>query len=318
MPTTPRNLTARYASLSVLALFVVLGVRPTLAQDANAKPDPPKRTFQTMIDALTPDEVVTYKNVGDTELKLHIFRPKGATKDTPRPAYVVIHGGGWRSNTAQRFYPYANSLVDHGFVGISVEYRLASKDKTKDNATTVFDCVKDARAAVRYVRANAKQLGVDPDRIAVGGGSAGGHLALAAALFDGIDHEDEDLSVSCRPDALVLLFAVLDTSKEGYGHAFIGEDWKKLSPRHHIRPGMPPTILFHGDKDRVAPLPILNRFCKAMEENDVAYRLVLEQGGVHGYINNDMQLFDAAARQTHAFLLEHGFGPGNYVSKPNQ
>ena len=86
----------------------------------------------------------------------------------------------------------------------------------------MFDCVKDGRAAIRYIRANAKSMGIDPDRIAVGGGSAGGHVALGTALFNDFDHADEDLKVSCKPNALILLYAVLDTSKDGYGTAAIG------------------------------------------------------------------------------------------------
>jgi acetyl esterase/lipase len=270
---------------------------------ATAMADDSKRTFKSMGEALTPTEVIPYKQVGDVELNLHVFRPKGSDKADPLPAYVLIHGGGWRSNNAKHFYPYANSLVEHGYVGISVEYRLVNAKQK----TTVFDCVKDTRAAIRYIRANADQLGIDPKRIAVGGGSAGAHLAAGTALFQGIDHDDEDLTVSCRPDAIVLLFGVLDTSPEGYGNKLIGEDWQTISPRHQIRKGMPPTLIFHGDQDRVASKPILDAFCDKLKANEVPYELVLEEGGQHGHINNDMALFDDAAERTKAFLASHGF-----------
>lgn len=286
--------------IAVLSIAAVLWVATT---PAAAEEPAPRRTFATMIEALKPTELITYKQIDGRALRLHLFRPEATDARGLLPAYVVIHGGGWRSNNAQRFYPYANSLVEHGFVGISVDYRLVNQDK----GVTVFDCVKDARSAVRYIRKHAKDLGIDPDRIAVGGGSAGAHLALGTALFDGIDHVDEDRSVSCRPDALVLLFGVLDTSKEGYGNALIGKDWQTLSPLHQIRKGMPPTILFHGDKDTVAPYPVLEKFCDKLKENKVTYELVLEKGGVHGHINNDMKLFDDAARRTLKFLNEKAF-----------
>src|SRR5439155_382516 len=118
---------------------------------------------------------------------------------------------------------------------------------------TVFDCVKDARSAVRYVRAHAGELGIDPQNIIVSGGSAGGHLAVATAIFSGVDEVGEDTSVSPVPNALVLLFPVIDTSKEGYGNAKIGERWKELSPAHNVRSGLPPTIIFHGTGDTTCP-----------------------------------------------------------------
>ena len=156
-----------------------------------------KRSFSAMQSELQPSKVIPYKKIGDRELTLHLFHPEGFKPSDRRLAYVVIHGGGWRGGTPRRFYPYANSLVNEGFVGISVEYRLVGGGKE----TTVFDCVKDGRSAVRYIRAHAAELGIDPNKITVGGGSAGGHVALGTALFDAFDHADEDLSVSCKPAA---------------------------------------------------------------------------------------------------------------------
>lgn len=293
--------------LLALILCVLFASAPAALAEPNQQKEQPKRTFDAMAKALTPDAIIPYKTVGDRQLKLHLFKPKGWSADDERPAHVVIHGGGWRSNNATRFYPYANSLVAQGYVGISVEYRLASRDQKQDNPTTVFDCVKDARAAVRYIRKHADELGIDSNRIAVAGGSAGAHLALSTALFDDIDHADEDKDISCRPDALILYFAVLDTSKAGYGNAFIGDRWRELSPRHHIRKNMPPTLIFHGDRDGVAKMPILEDFVKRLKDNDVPHELVLEKGGVHGHLNRDMKLFDAAITQTQDFLNQHGF-----------
>ena len=295
------------ARLLILVFCVLFASAHAAHAEPKHKEQPPKRTYETMVKALTPDAIIPYKTINDRQLKLHLFKPEGWSKDDQRPAHVVIHGGGWRANNATRFYPYANSLVDQGYVGISVEYRLASRNQKQDNATTVFDCVKDARAAVRYIRAHADELGIDPNRIAVGGGSAGAHLALSTALFDEIDHADEDQKISCRPDALILYFAVLDTSKEGYGNAFIGPRWKELSPRHHIRKNMPPTLIFHGDNDSVAKMPILNDFVKRLKDNDVPHQLILEKGGTHGHLNSNMKLFDAAITQTQDFLNQHGF-----------
>lgn len=301
-PTLPMRLFALAACL-VLSVFA----HATHAEPELQKEQPEKRTFDTMVKALTPDAIIPYKTINDRELTLHLFKPKDWAAKDKRPAHVVIHGGGWRSNNATRFYPYANSLVSEGYVGVSIDYRLASRNQKQDNPTTVFDCVKDARAAVRYIRKHADELGIDPNRIAVAGGSAGAHLALSTALFDSIDHDDEDRKTSCRPDALILYFAVLDTSKQGYGNAFIGPRWKELSPRHHINKTMPPTLIFHGDNDRVAKMPILSDFIKRLKDNQVPHQLILEKGGVHGHLNADLKLFDKAKTQTLNFLNQHGF-----------
>jgi len=102
-----------------------------------------KRSFSSMQAELEPSKKVVYKTVKDRKLELHIFHPRGFLPADRRPVFVAIHGGGWRSGTPRRFYPYADSLVPRGFGGISVEYRLVGKPK----GNTVLDCVKDGRSA---------------------------------------------------------------------------------------------------------------------------------------------------------------------------
>lgn len=263
-----------------------------------------KRDFASMQEALQADEIISYKKVGDRELTLHFFHPEGFKPSERRPAFVVIHGGGWTSGTPRRFYPYAHALADKGYVGISVEYRLVNPKQ----GVTVFDCVKDGRAAVRYIRANAEKLGIDPGRIAVGGGSAGGHVAAGTALFDGVDHGDEDLGISCRPDALVLFFPVIDTSENGYGMKKIGTEWATISPVDRVKAGAPPTLIFHGDADKVTPYAGALLFTKRMHDAGNTCELITNPGGNHGHINQDMALFDDAIRKTAAFLAEHMAG----------
>ncbi len=278
----------------------ILGTLLVLCSSALAQ-DNGRNFFAAMQQKLQPSKVVTYKTIGTRELTLHVFHPEGFKSSDKRPAHVVIHGGGWRSGTPRRFYPYAQSLLTKGYVGISIEYRLINKKQ----GTTVFDCVKDGRSAIRYIRKNAAALGIDPNRIALAGGSAGGHVALGTALFNKLDHADEDLSISCKPNALVLLFSVLDTSKKGYGNSLIGNEWEKISPLHQLAPAMPPVLVFHGDKDGVAPYPILTKFCEKLKEHGNTCELILEKGGVHGHLNSDEKLFLDAAKRTEKFLSQH-------------
>ena len=115
-------------------------------------------------------------------------------------------------------------------VGVCVQYRLYKAG----TEVSVFECVKDARSAVRYVRAHATELGIDPQKFVVNGASAGGHLAAATALF-AFDEAGEDVSISCAPNALMLFSPVIDTSEDGYGNAKVGGRWEELSPAHRVR-----------------------------------------------------------------------------------
>jgi acetyl esterase/lipase len=197
-------------------------------------------------------------------------------------------------------YPFAAHYARQGWVGISLQYRLYNPKA----GVSVFDCVKDVRSAMRYLRDHAGELGIDPARIVVSGGSAGGHLAAATALFDEVNAAGEAGQV--KPAALVLLFPVIDTSAEGYGQAKIGERWRELSPLHQVRPGLPPTLVFHGTGDTVTPFAGARAFHEAMRQAGNICELDVNEGGVHGYLMRSRALFDETLRKSDAFLRAQG------------
>ncbi len=252
----------------------------------------------TLAAPLKPTKLVVYKKVADRELSLHVFQPEGWKAGDKRGCYITIHGGGWTGMGPERMYPFADHFAKLGLVSFSVDYRLATAKKN----TTVFDCVKDVRSAVRYVRAHADELGIDPDKLIVSGGSAGGHLAVATAMFDAMNDGGDDLKVPPTPNALVLLFPVIDTSTEGYGNAKIGERWKELSPAHNVRPGLPPTITFHGTGDTTCPFKGAQIFHDAMLKAGNRSELVVNEGGAHGYLMRTQPLYDECMMKTDAFL----------------
>jgi acetyl esterase len=256
------------------------------------------RPLESIAEKLNPTRTVVYKTVGDRQLRLHIFDPSDRPANDGRCVFLMIHGGGWTGGDARKSYPLADHFSRLGAIGVSLEYRLINRSTN----VTVFDCVKDARSAVRYLRSHAGELGIDVNRIVVAGASAGGHLAAGTAMFNGIDEASDDLSISCRPDALVLYYPVIDTSEQGYGQQKIGKRWRELSPVDHVRSGLPPTILFHGSADTVTPIAGAIQFQERMTQLGNRCQLVSQKGGSHGYFIFDLDLYHQVMDRTFEFL----------------
>ncbi|MDC1490331.1 alpha/beta hydrolase [bacterium] len=222
-----------------------------------------------------------YKEVGGHDLYLHVFYPPGHQPRTDRrPAMIFFFGGGWVGGSPTQFYPQCQHLAKRGMVAVSAEYRIKSKHKT-----TPFECVEDGKSALRWVRANADELGVDPQRIGAGGGSAGGHVAVAIATINGLNDPQDDLSVSSRPDALVLFNPVYDNGPKGFGYKKIGARFKEISPMHNLAKGMPPTIVFLGDEDKLIPVKTAGKFRDQMQQLGNRSELVVYPGQSHGFFN---------------------------------
>jgi acetyl esterase/lipase len=124
----------------------------------------------------------------------------------------------------------------------------------------------DGKSAIRWVRKNAVRLGVDPKKIAAGGGSAGGHVAAAAGTLKGLEDKNDDFSVSSKPNALVLFSPVFDNGPEGYGYERVKDRYREISPIHNIAKGTPPTIVFLGSEDKHTPVATAQKYKKLMEE----------------------------------------------------
>lgn len=258
-------------------------------------------------DINAPDRIVTYKTIGETELKLHIFTPEGYKTSESRPAIIFFFGGGWRGGTPTQFYPHSRYLASRGMVAISAEYRVESR-----NNTTPRECVMDGNSAVRWVRQHAKELGIDPERIAAGGGSAGGHVAAATATARGFEEKGEDLNISSRPDALVLFNPVFDNGPNGYGHERVKEYWKEFSPMHNIDKKTPPTIVFLGTEDKLIPVKTAEEYKRRMEENGRRCDLHLYEGQPHGFFNyNRREYYNKTVIEMDRFLSSIGYLDGD-------
>jgi acetyl esterase/lipase len=233
--------------------------------------------------------VETYKTVGDAKLNLYIFAPSAAKN---APAIVFFFGGGWTGGSPQQFEVQSRHLASRGMVAITADYRVASRHQVKPT-----QCLADARSAIRWVRANAAKLGVDPKRVAAGGGSAGGHLAAATAFISEFDEPSEDKKISATPDALVLFNpALVLAPMEGLKpEGFISKctaEWfgtkpEHISPAHNIKPGGPPAIIFHGRADTTVPFTTAEAFTAKMKAAGNRCELVGYDDQPHGFFNRD-------------------------------
>ena len=232
--------------------------------------------------------VETYKKAGDSELKVWIFPPKKS--DEPRPAIVFFFGGGWSSGSPTQFERQARHFAERGMVAITADYRVASRQHAKP-----AQCVADAKSCIRWVRANAQRLGIDPQRIVAAGGSAGGHLAAATATLPGLDETNEDAKVSSQPNALVLFNPCVVTAPvagldfRGFASDStaekVGCEPEALSPIHHVKEGLPPTLIMHGKDDTTVPFVTVEAFTERMKKAGNRCELKGYDGQKHGFFN---------------------------------
>ncbi len=257
----------------------------------------------TAADSITADKITVYKTIDDVKLSLHIFNPAGHEETDHVPVIVFFFGGGWSGGTPIQFYEQSRYFAEQGIVAISAEYRV----KTLHN-TSPFESVKDAKSAIRWVRQHAKELGINPDKIVASGGSAGGHLAACTDLIVGYEEDGEDVTVSSKPNAMVLYNPVLDTTEKGYGLAKVGKKRKTdISPNHHIAPGIVPTIVFHGTADSTVPIENAARFDYLMKEagNKSTLKAYKDEG--HGFFNGPYFRGERADKVVYKDILEKSF-----------
>ncbi|NNC88686.1 MAG: alpha/beta hydrolase fold domain-containing protein [Akkermansiaceae bacterium] len=260
------------------------------------------------VKGITPDETVAYKKAGDVTLRLHVFKPHGHKAGDRRPAMVFFFGGGWVGGSPSQFYPHCRHLAGKGMVAMAAEYRVK-----KQHRTTPIECVKDGKSAVRYIRKHAAELGIDPGKIAAGGGSAGGHVAAATGNLAGYDEEDEDQAVSSKPNLLVLFNPVFDNGPEdGWGHKTVADYWRKISPAHNLRKGAPPTVVFLGTEDKLIPVAVAERYKERMEAAGARCDLHLYEGAGHGFFNQSKEggkYYRQTVQTMDEFLASFGYLP---------
>lgn len=250
-------------------------------------------------------KVVSYKTAGEQALSAHLFAPSDVAVE-PRPAILMFHGGGWVAGEPAWTYPAARRMQAQGLVAIPIEYRLSGE------TATPADALSDACDAFAWVRAHAAELGVDPQRVAGYGVSAGGHLAAAAGLggcAEGIK----------GPDLLLLWSPALDLAQDGWVRRLLGgADPATISPLSLAARGGPPAVIVQGAADTLTPARGAQAFCAALVQAKGACDLHLYPSLGHlltRNLDNQESDFDPdpVARadgeaRLDAFLVAHGYG----------
>jgi len=225
-------------------------------------------------------------------VRLDIYRSKNGVPEGGRlPAVIQVHGGGWiLGSRSEQGIPLLNHLAANGWIGFNVDYRLSPR-------ATLPEHVIDVKRAIAWVREHADELGVDPSRIAITGGSAGGHLTALAALTANDPSlqpgfEDADTSVI----AAVPFYGVYDLADETHFYpqfhdwlfakvvmkkplAEARDEYRAVSPIHRVRSDAPPFLIFHGDQDTLVPVADARAFTKRMEDTSKSAVLYVELPG---------------------------------------
>lgn len=221
-----------------------------------------------------------YKIVNNDSLMLRVYFPEKFKKKKKYPTIVFFFGGGWNGGSISQFEDQSKYFASRGMVAAVVDYRVK-----KRQGTTPFDAVKDAKSAMRYLKINAKEFGINTEKMVAAGGSAGGHLAAATTLLPGLNESTDDLTVSPKASALMLYNPVIDNSEEGYGYERVGDRYLEISPMHNITEGAPPTLFMLGSKDKLIPVATAYKYKEKMEAIGSRCEVIIYEGQEHGFFN---------------------------------
>jgi acetyl esterase/lipase len=274
-----------------LGLFVA---SPQVANAQKAPTVPPSVVFESGIEYTNPD---------DQHLKMDLARPKDG--DGPFPAILCIHGGGFRAGSREGYDGLCIRLAEKGYVAVTITYRLAPKYPFPA-------AIHDTKAAVRWLRANAARYKIDPERIGVTGGSAGGHLAQFLGVTGDVKEFEGDggnPSLSSKVSCVVNVYGPSDFTKS-YGKSvdaaevlplFLGGNLEKArtqhikaSPLYWVTPNSSPTLCIHGTEDKYVAHEQAVWLVDKLKAANVEAELLSLEGAGHGFKGKDAETAEKA------------------------
>ena len=279
-------MTTRITPALVLLMLTTASSRAGAADESTPRPG-----------AILPTYDLVYTKAGGTELKIDLTRP--ADGAGPFPTVVVIHGGAWRGGSKDGMRPLLQEFARRGYVAASPQYRFCPKE-------TFPAQVHDVKAAVRWLKSNAKEYKIDPDRMGAIGFSAGGHLAMMLGVTGPSDGLEGDVSKDA-PDskirAVVNYFGPTDLAADDIPPVskplvkdFIGgtpedkpEAAAKASPLTYVTKDDAPILSFQGTKDPLVPYTQAIKLLDAQTKAGVPGRAELLIGAGHGWRGEDLK-----------------------------
>jgi acetyl esterase/lipase len=254
--------------------------------------------------------VAVYKATPEGELKIQLYFPPDWKAADRRPAIVFFFGGSCATGSPAQFASTAEYFATRGLVAATPEYRIESIHHTPPER-----CMEDGKSAIRWLRMNARRLGVDASRLIAGGGSSGGTMAAFAAYNTTFEPDDEDLAISSRPNALVLI-------NPAFGFS---DDRNRLTPEQRraadgplgklitswkVTKGGPPAILFYGTEDQFQEKG--REFARQLVATGTRAELYMAAGQEHAFYNRfpDSPWHALVLRQMDLFLGSLGYVKG--------
>lgn len=246
-------------------------------------------------------EIKVYKTIDNIMLKAHIFYPENHHKTQSKPAHLFFNGGGWAIGLPEWSYGACKGAVKDGRVAIAFDYR-----KRNVYGTDVKASVSDALTAIAWVRENAKELGIDPNKILADGFSAGAHLALVSSMIENREDFGVRSKYSSKPNAIIL--GSCPYNIEGRDVYNVSYDTKTISPLYLIKDNLPPILAFHGENDDMVEFSEFEKFRDAIQKtkNSFTWRSYTDAG--HFYFEGSTQKDSDERRMLREeFLLKNGF-----------
>ena len=264
-------------------------------------------------------QTLVYGKGGNRDLCLDLYEP--ASSVSARTAVILLHGGGWRQGNKEMMEVFGPELSGYGFAVLTPEYRLLGEAPWPAQ-------IEDVKASIRWVRANADKLGIDPDKIALQGFSAGGHLSLLAAGTPGLatfagqgGNPDEADDVA----AVIAFFSPgeisLNPGNAGrvpatvlLGEGATEEDARQISPVTYFSVGYPPTFFIHGTDDGAVPHKMSQDMFNTLSALGVPTELHLYPGHTHEFARLPSMLSNIQA-EIALFLRRMVVDPEKYVQE---
>ncbi len=219
---------------SRISLFLVLGWMASLFS-----------AEQSSASSLPEGQIYPYKTTNGNTKEIEVFLPKNhEPAKSSVPGIIMFHGGGWVKGHREQFRYLCHYFSTRGIVAATVSYQFTTKEALKSAASTESPkriCITDAKSAIRWFKQNAKMLGIDPDKIITGGGSAGAHISLLATTTPGLDDPEDPLDYDTSVKGYLLFNPALEVKdKEDPAVDFL----------QHLHADLPPAIIFYGDQDK--------------------------------------------------------------------